>query len=400
MSSSIRERTKDIMSVIGALLFGVACGALTAAGMYFAWALYSPSRFDFGDVSSSSDDDDDNDDEPAAADDDLKKPAPPAQEVVLGILIITSTERGEPRGSAARNGPPQKVLPIEIPALSLDDLNRRTNNFGPIALIGEGSYGDVFYAKLSSGQEAAIKKLDTASPEPDFDFKAQYATKGSLHDVLHGGKGVQGAEPGPVLTWSQRVKIAHGAAKGIEFLHEKCQSSIIHRDVRSSNVLLFDNFVAKIADFSLTNQSSDTAARLHSTRVLRTFDVSLVSTSAGGCRSKELKQFSSFDAKFFLAPGLPKNCLFPNPKLEVGSEKLRTRGFMVRASGNSGGNLIPMAPLQLNPQLVSCWLKFSKPIHIYLWHLPSSSLRISKARGMAKRRRMLLQSKISSSIRD
>ncbi|KAL3632400.1 hypothetical protein CASFOL_025384 [Castilleja foliolosa] len=219
------------------------------------------------------------------------------------------TERGEPRGSAARNGPPQKVLPIEIPALSLDDLNRRTNNFGTKALIGEGSYGRVFYAKLSSGQEAAIKKLDNTSPEPDSDFTAQvdrfegktlsmvsrlknehfvgllgycleqnnrilayeYATKGSLHDVLHGRKGVQGAEPGPVLTWSQRVKIAHGAAKGIEFLHEKCQPSIVHRDVRSSNVLLFDDFVAKIADFSLTNQSSDTAARLHSTRVLGTF---------------------------------------------------------------------------------------------------------------------------------
>ncbi|GFP91663.1 probable protein kinase at2g41970 [Phtheirospermum japonicum] len=83
------------------------------------------------------------------------------------------TERGEPRGSAARNGPPQKVLPIEIPALSLDDLNRRTNNFGTKALIGEGSYGRVFYAKLTSGQEAALKKLDNASPEPDSDFTAQ-----------------------------------------------------------------------------------------------------------------------------------------------------------------------------------------------------------------------------------
>ncbi|KAL6555470.1 hypothetical protein OROGR_006728 [Orobanche gracilis] len=211
-------------------------------------------------------------------------------------------ERGEPRTSAARNGPAQKVLPIEIPALSLDELNRRTSNFGTKALIGEGSYGRVFYAKLSSGQEAAIKKLDTSSsPEPDSDFTAQlsmvsrlknehfvgllgycleqnnrilayeYATKGSLHDVLHGRKGVQGAEPGPILTWNQRVKIAYGAAKGLEYLHEKCQPSIVHRDVRSSNVLLFDDFVAKIADFSLTNQSSDTAARLHSTRVLGTF---------------------------------------------------------------------------------------------------------------------------------
>ncbi|GFP98165.1 hypothetical protein PHJA_001960500 [Phtheirospermum japonicum] len=98
VSSLIRERTKDIMSVVGALLFSVGCGALTAAVMYFVWTLYSPSRFDFGDVSSSSDDDDDYDNEvaatkrklgylaiptkPAAVDDDLNKPAPPAKEVV------------------------------------------------------------------------------------------------------------------------------------------------------------------------------------------------------------------------------------------------------------------------------------------------------------------------------
>ncbi|KAG4204698.1 hypothetical protein ERO13_A04G054600v2 [Gossypium hirsutum] len=99
----------------------------------------------------------------------------------------------------------------------------------------------------------------------------EHATMGSLHDVLHGRKGVQGAEPGPVLSWNQRVRIAVGAAKGLEYLHEKVQPSIVHRDVRSSNVLLFDDFVTKIADFNLTNQSSDSSARLHSTRVLGTF---------------------------------------------------------------------------------------------------------------------------------
>lgn len=129
----------------------------------------------------------------------------------------------------------------------------------------------------------------------------QFATMGSLHDILHGKptsiiiiiiifvhfpwftcliqnlfthagrKGVQGAEPGPALSWNQRVKIAYGAARGLEFLHEKVQPPIVHRDIRSSNVLLFDDFQTKIADFNLSNQSSDTAARLHSTRVLGTF---------------------------------------------------------------------------------------------------------------------------------
>lgn len=195
------------------------------------------------------------------------------------------------------------MLPIELPALSLDELNRLTDNFGTKSLIGEGSYGRVYYATMSDGQPTAIKKLDTSSSSEgdDGEFRRQvsmvsrlknehfvglmgyclegnnriltyeYAAMGSLHDVLHGRKGVQGAEPGPVLNWNQRVKIAFGAAKGLEFLHEKCQPSIVHRDIRSSNVLLFDDFLAKIADFSLTNQSSDTAARLHSTRVLGTF---------------------------------------------------------------------------------------------------------------------------------
>ncbi|XP_020213109.1 probable protein kinase At2g41970 [Cajanus cajan] len=212
-------------------------------------------------------------------------------------------DRGEPRGNMAKSGAPQKALPIEIPSMPLDELNRLTGNFGTKAFIGEGSYGRVYYAKLSDGTDAAIKKLDTSSsPEPDnSDFAAQlsvvsrlkhdnfveligycleaenrilvyqHASLGSLHDVLHGRKGVQGAEPGPVLSWSQRAKIAFGAAKGLEFLHEKVQPSIVHRDVRSSNVLLFNDYEAKIADFSLTNQSSDTAARLHSTRVLGTF---------------------------------------------------------------------------------------------------------------------------------
>ncbi|QCD97540.1 serine/threonine-protein kinase PBS1 [Vigna unguiculata] len=203
--------------------------------------------------------------------------------------------RGEPRGIA--KSAPQKVLPIEIPSIPLEELNRLTDNFGAKAFIGEGSYGRVYYAKLSDGTDAAIKKLDnSSSPEPDSDFGTQlsvvsrlkhdnfveligycleaenrilvyqHAGLGSLHDVLHGRKGVQGAEPGPVLNWNQRAKIAFGAAKGLEFLHEKVQPSIVHRDVRSSNVLLFNDYEAKIADFSLTNQSSDTAARLHSTR--------------------------------------------------------------------------------------------------------------------------------------
>ncbi|KAL3525119.1 hypothetical protein ACH5RR_013491 [Cinchona calisaya] len=55
--SSIKDRTKDIMSVVGALLFGVGCGALTAATMFLVWSLFSPHRFDFDDSDEDSDED-------------------------------------------------------------------------------------------------------------------------------------------------------------------------------------------------------------------------------------------------------------------------------------------------------------------------------------------------------
>ncbi|CAH1447674.1 unnamed protein product [Lactuca virosa] len=91
---------------------------------------------------------------------------------------------------------------------------------------------------------------------------------GSLHDVLHGRNG---GLAGPLLSWSQRVKIVVGAAKGLEYLHEKTQPPINHADMKSSNVLLFEDHVAKIRDMDLTHQTPGMAARLHSTRVLGTF---------------------------------------------------------------------------------------------------------------------------------
>lgn len=87
---------------------------------------------------------------------------------------MTGSARGEPRTNVVQTGTPQKALPIEIPQIKLDELNRLTSNFGTKALIGEGSYGRVFYAKLTDGTPAAIKKLDTSSaPEPESDFAAQ-----------------------------------------------------------------------------------------------------------------------------------------------------------------------------------------------------------------------------------
>ncbi|KAK4586336.1 hypothetical protein RGQ29_023480 [Quercus rubra] len=218
---------------------------------------------------------------------------------------VNMNHAGNNGGYAAKEAVPKDkqtvtMQPIAVPAIPVEELKDITDNFGTKALIGEGSYGRVYHGVLNGGQTAAIKKLDS-SKQPDQEFLAkvsmvsrlknenvvelvgycvdgslrvlayEYAPNGSLHDILHGRKGVKGAQPGPVLSWAQRVKIAVGAAKGLEYLHEKAQPHIVHRDIKSSNILLFDDDVAKIADFDLSNEAPDNAARLHSTRVLGTF---------------------------------------------------------------------------------------------------------------------------------
>jgi len=58
----------------------------------------------------------------------------------------------------------------------------------------------------------------------------EYAFQGSLHDILHGKSGVMGAQPGAVLLWEQRVKIALSSAEGLEFLHEKLIIPLVYGD--------------------------------------------------------------------------------------------------------------------------------------------------------------------------
>jgi pto-interacting protein 1 len=75
--------------------------------------------------------------------------------------------------------------------------------------------------------------------------------------MITGKKNVIGAEPGPVLSWAQRAKIALSAATGLEFLHEKAQPCVVHTCIKSSNILLFDSDVAKIGGVGVSRQPED-----------------------------------------------------------------------------------------------------------------------------------------------
>lgn len=74
----------------------------------------------------------------------------------------------------SRGGGNTNTMQIDVPAIPLSELNRITGNFGTKALVGEGSYGRVFYANLSSGEAVAIKKFDpSVANDPEVDFTAQ-----------------------------------------------------------------------------------------------------------------------------------------------------------------------------------------------------------------------------------
>ncbi|KAL0354677.1 UNVERIFIED_CONTAM: Proline-rich receptor-like protein kinase PERK1 [Sesamum radiatum] len=91
----------------------------------------------------------------------------------------------------------------------------------------------------------------------------EYVPNHTLDFHLH-GKGR------PPINWATRIKIALGSARGLAYLHEDCHPKIIHRDIKSANILLDDNFEAKVADFGLARFYSDTDTHV-STRVMGTF---------------------------------------------------------------------------------------------------------------------------------
>ncbi|XP_010939310.1 LRR receptor-like serine/threonine-protein kinase HSL2 [Elaeis guineensis] len=144
-------------------------------------------------------------------------------------------------------------------------------------LIGIGGSGRVYKVSLKSGQIVAVKRLWTGpdGQNSDREFRSEmetlgrvrhsnivkllfccsaeecrvlvfeYMENGSLAETLHGNKGDQ------PLDWERRVKIALGAARGLAYLHHDCVPTVIHRDVKPSNILLDAEFEAHVGDFGL-----------------------------------------------------------------------------------------------------------------------------------------------------
>ncbi|XP_021661651.1 probable receptor-like protein kinase At1g80640 isoform X2 [Hevea brasiliensis] len=166
-----------------------------------------------------------------------------------------------------------------IAVMEYELLEAATNNFQENNLLGEGGHGRVYKARVNEKLLAAVKKLEGVgrNVQREFENEMNWLTKiqhqniisllgycihdeakflvyeimqnGSLESQLHG------PTHGSALTWLLRMKIAVDVARGLEYLHEHCNPPVVHRDIKSSNILLDSNFNAKLSDFGLAVNS-------------------------------------------------------------------------------------------------------------------------------------------------
>ncbi|KAL6848842.1 hypothetical protein ACP4OV_021425 [Aristida adscensionis] len=178
---------------------------------------------------------------------------------------------------------------------TLRDLEHATNRFSKENIIGEGGYGVVYHGRLINGSDVAVKKLLNNMGQAEKEFRVEveaighvrhknlvrllgycvegihrmlvyeYVNNGNLEQWLHGAMRQHG-----VLTWEARVKVILGIAKALAYLHEAIEPKVVHRDIKSSNILIDEEFNGKLSDFGLAKLLG--AGKTHiTTRVMGTF---------------------------------------------------------------------------------------------------------------------------------
>ncbi|KAL4189357.1 hypothetical protein AMTRI_Chr08g206630 [Amborella trichopoda] len=155
--------------------------------------------------------------------------------------------------------------------------------------IGSGGFGTVYYGRLNDGKEIAVKVLSSNSYQGKKEFSNEVSLLSRIHhrnlvaflgycqeegksilvyEYMHNGT-LKEHLYGPLtqeraIDWIKRLEIAEDAAKAIEYLHTGCIPSIIHRDLKSSNILLDKHMRAKVSDFGLSKLAVDASSHVSS----------------------------------------------------------------------------------------------------------------------------------------
>ncbi|KAL3532167.1 hypothetical protein ACH5RR_005688 [Cinchona calisaya] len=208
---------------------------------------------------------------------------------LVKIVVANNTNRSIPTltgsGSASRNSGDSHVIEAGNLTISVQVLRNVTNNFAPENELGRGGFGVVYKGELDDGTKIAVKRMEAGvlSSKAIDEFQAEIAVLSKVrhrHLVSLLGYSIEGNErilvyeympegalskhlfhwknlKSEPLSWKRRLNIALDVARGMEYLHSLAHQSFIHRDLKSSNILLGDDFRAKVSDFGLVKLAPD-----------------------------------------------------------------------------------------------------------------------------------------------